>query len=355
LFESFLSLGRGCEIVVPRADLPFFAALREELENGELVFNLMGNLDIAGWISRLRCMARLHQSADRERECLASHFAEMPESALESLSVDDLEAILSHPSLRLVSEDWLFDLAMARFSQSPESFGLVEHIRFEYLSVDRIQCLVEGSRDFFAYGSVSLWELICRRLCPAAGPRELKSRYDRRPSIVNRSGSANALHGIIWSLTSTRGGKIPSCEVVQATSRTAGRRGGAQNAANLRGDSLFASADRPGQWLCYRFLTGTLRLTGYSIRSQYCNGPGNCYPKDWVVETSVDRSHWTVVDQQTDNHDLNARNVTKWFPLREDCDEECRFVRLRQTGRNHGGSDALALSGFEVFGDFFES
>jgi hypothetical protein len=76
--------------------------------------------------------------------------------------------------------------------------------------------------------------------------------------------------------------------------------------------------------------------------------------KNWVIETSMDGSAWSIVDSRINNADLNGKNVTVHFNIDESRHERCRFVRLRQTGLNHVGSYSLVLSSFEVFGDFVD-
>ena len=92
-------------------------------------------------------------------------------------------------------------------------------------------------------------------------------------------------------------------------------------------------------------------LTSYSIRS-YGSGPGGCHPKSWVLEVSSDGSEgsWTVVDSSENNFDLNNKRVTRNFAIGARLSESFRFVRLRQTGKNHQGNDHLDISALELFG-----
>jgi hypothetical protein len=124
--------------------------------------------------------------------------------------------------------------------------------------------------------------------------------------------------------------------------------------ADLTADTEFSSGGEPGPWLSYEFRTGTVHLTGYALRSQYDAGRGLCHLKDWVVETSMDGDDWTIVDERRNNDDLNDQNVSRSFEVRVDLRRDCRFVRLRQTGKSHCHNDYMSFSSFEVFGDFTE-
>jgi hypothetical protein len=66
----------------------------------------------------------------------------------------------------------------------------------------------------------------------------------------------------------------------------------------------------------------------------------------------MSNEEWTQLDRRTDNtslkhswfyiHDFPISNKQKW-----------RFIRLKQTGKNHHGNDILTFSAFELFGELF--
>jgi hypothetical protein len=88
-----------------------------------------------------------------------------------------------------------------------------------------------------------------------------------------------------------------------------------------------------------------VRPTHYTIKGWY--------PKSWVVESSLDGEAWTEIDRKTNNVDFKANNwATASFAISKSA--ECRFIRLTQTGKNHGGNDYLAIQAFEFFGTLLE-
>jgi hypothetical protein len=68
----------------------------------------------------------------------------------------------------------------------------------------------------------------------------------------------------------------------------------------------------------------------------------------------MDGRDWKTVDERSNNADLNARNVSRFFEIPAELHQDCCFVRLRQTGKNHNELDVLYFAAFEVFGDFAE-
>ena len=87
-------------------------------------------------------------------------------------------------------------------------------------------------------------------------------------------------------------------------------------------------------------------VTSYSIRSR-----GDKAPQSWVVEVSNDGDErsWEVADCRENNSDLNDNHAHN-FAISPRLRESFRFVRLRQTGKNHKGNDDLCLSALEIFG-----
>ena len=72
----------------------------------------------------------------------------------------------------------------------------------------------------------------------------------------------------------------------------------------------------------------------------------------WVLEVSNDGSDgsWEVVDRRENNFDLDGSHLTRNFALGTRPSGAFRFVRLRQTGKNHAGYDYLSICALELFG-----
>ena len=119
---------------------------------------------------------------------------------------------------------------------------------------------------------------------------------------------------------------------------------------SLEGPDCFKSDDKPNSWIGYDFRERRVSPTSYSIMS-YPTGPGGINLKSWVLEVSSDGgTSWTAVDSRNDNFDLNDKLVTRNFAISAPLSGSFRFVRLRQTGKNHAGNDRLGLSRLEIFG-----
>ena len=164
---------------------------------------------------------------------------------------------------------------------------------------------------------------------------------------------SDPLDGIIAHLTRKCGGNVHKERVVNVTASSCWDNSicEPENAVDLKSNSEFFSNNSPNSWICYDFKGRRVTPTSYSIRSIVL-GPGGEHPKSWVLEVSNDGSEgsWKAVDFRTDNNDLNDEHMTHNFSLGTPQSGAFRFVRLRLTGKNHGGSDDLNICALELFG-----
>jgi hypothetical protein len=120
-----------------------------------------------------------------------------------------------------------------------------------------------------------------------------------------------------------------------------------KNVSDFETDNDFCSEGLPDQWICYDFKTLRVRVTHYSLRS-FRNDSGKGHPKSWVLEGCDDGEHWIELDRKSNNNQLNRRLLVATVDVNTSA--LCPFIRLRQPGITHGGSNYLVLSGFELFG-----
>jgi hypothetical protein len=99
-----------------------------------------------------------------------------------------------------------------------------------------------------------------------------------------------------------------------------------------------------------QFTTVKVKVSAYTIR-----GWGVMSPRSWVIEggDEVATGDWVRIDEQR-NCELLAPDQNKENRAVKFCvspiDRYFQFIRLRQTGVNHGGTNFLVVSQFEIFG-----
>jgi hypothetical protein len=152
--------------------------------------------------------------------------------------------------------------------------------------------------------------------------------------------------GMISYLTRKHGGNVHEKKIVTITSSSTfseDPKFSVQNVADFNSDLGFCSRSEQNQWVRWDFRTMRIRPTNYTIRGGTL--------KSWIIEGSVDNVMWVEIDQQVENGDLKGVGIASFTVARS---IECRFVRLRQTGRNHTGNDQLAFRDLEIFGTLLE-
>ena len=160
--------------------------------------------------------------------------------------------------------------------------------------------------------------------------------------------SASPLNGIIARLAHVCGGNVHENGAVKVTSSSCWSHDhGPKNAVELGTDSFFLSNNETNSWICCDFKGRRVAPTSYSIRTSDWS-----FPKSWVLEVSNDGTDgsWEVADRRDDNFDLNGEYQTRNFAISDPPRWSFRFVRLRQTGENHEGSDYLHITSLELFG-----
>ena len=118
------------------------------------------------------------------------------------------------------------------------------------------------------------------------------------------------------------------------------------NTLNYFTTSFFASASEQNAMITYDFKEHKIIPKSYSIRSGRTGG----HPRSWVVQVSNDVTAWMTVDRREKLNDLNAPRVVRNFAIANVPNTPVRFIRVVNTGRNHGGDHCLFFSAFEVYG-----
>jgi hypothetical protein len=160
----------------------------------------------------------------------------------------------------------------------------------------------------------------------------------------------NSKEGIIAYLTLRHDGNVHDKGIVTITSKSVNPHTSefaVRNVADLASPGYLYSRNEPHQWVCWDFGEARIRPTHYTIT---CSK--NALLKSWVVESSLGRGVWKVIDQRKRNKDLVKPPHTASFAVSDSA--QCRFIRLTQTGKNHRGSRALSIVALEFFGAFVE-
>ena len=364
VFEFLVSsLQAGRSVHVDKGNFGALLRISKELENKELASSLIGfvkrdslNLDEAILLLREGiCLGTSSMSHfESLREFVASHFHELREAILEDLDLETAQLLVSSPHLRIKDEDSLCDFVMSRCETDMRFASLFEFIFFEYLSIDCVTRFSSFVGDhLLANMNGEIWKRICGRLlCElkvegknprVVGPSYREFRYD----------SSKPLNGIIAHLTERFHGNVHDKGVVEVTGSAPYSNNVAycpKHAVDLGSEKNYYSQNSENSYLCYDFKERRVIPTSYSLRSNGWGGRGHYHPKTWVFEGSNDGKAWTELDHRDNNEDLNDKFAIHNFEITSNSHDTFRFIRLRQTGMNHNGSQELIINSMEIFG-----
>jgi hypothetical protein len=346
-FNDFISLGDGCEILLTSTNRSFFVSVAAELENYEIYWLIDEYFDdemkVSTFCSTFDELIGFDFAPDRVIFFIASHFNEIDKSFLTRLPISTLERILSHESLRIISEDSLYDFVNSCIEICANSICLLAYLHFEYLSCDKIHNFLSWSYEHFdlIQDNFSIWKAITVRL--ALSVSAPIPNWRSLPREFCPSGNYS-LDGIISYLTREYGGNVHEVGIVEVSAKSHDPSLPPRNAVELQSESYFQSKDSPDQWLCYDFKNHRVKPSHYSIHAH----SNNWYLRSWMLEGSNDGSSWNCLDAQNDNSTTNSNHPIGTFPIAES--SEYRLIRLRKTGKAANGHDHLILFGFEIFG-----
>lgn len=115
-------------------------------------------------------------------------------------------------------------------------------------------------------------------------------------------------------------------------------------------NNYFISNNKPNSWISFEFKKHQVILTGYTIRSEKSNSTGGNHLKTWVIEGSNDGSNWSIIDEERDNAFLNGSNYVHAFQIKNQSNQEYKYVRLKMTAPNWGNQNYLLLNSIEFYG-----
>ena len=165
--------------------------------------------------------------------------------------------------------------------------------------------------------------------------------------------------GIINHLRQEHGGNVHTSGVVEVTASSTHAYNSPDAAIHDHKSDIyrdtFMSEDQPNSWICYDFKQRRVIPTSYSITNgsyeiSTSNRPIRKHPKSWVFEASNDRTSWDIIDHRENTNILYGFHVTRNFSIIPEPRSGYRFLRLRQTGKNHYGNDVLVICRLEIFG-----
>jgi hypothetical protein len=150
-------------------ELSFVRSVCGELRNQEMFEKtLTGTEDELK--ARLALFSGFDGKFDMDVGIIASHFYSLSVSDLDQANLSVLEAIFSDSRLAVRDEDFLFDFIHRRASDDLSYFGLLEFVRFEFVSADCMAKAIDFISSSFESFNFGIWSSLRTRLALPVTP-----------------------------------------------------------------------------------------------------------------------------------------------------------------------------------------
>jgi hypothetical protein len=347
-FPQLLRCARGEPFLVDSSNGVFLLSVLRKLDNAEMysfvLRSLEGHLTLTNITSRLANKDFLSFSSDEEISFLASNFHCLPEDVLNQLSPAHLIEMLQSNSLRLKSEDALYDFIASRGDDDVDYYDLLEFVRFDFLTSTGIAKCLDNTIAIYEHLNPAIFKstairLILTPVVKLTNPRAVG------PTLIAIPMKSDLFDVILNFLSQRFGGHVHDIGVVIFSQSSYDFGHEAKYLASPGTDKVFISKSGKAQWFCLDFRDRKVRPTHYSLRSH----SGDAYLKSWIIEGSEDEKEWTELDRQMNTTSLKGKYREMAFEIANPV--MFRYIRLASAGDNHNSNSLLCASGFELFGE----
>lgn len=276
---------------------------------------------------------------------------------LKEMSNDELEHIISSDKLQIESENDLFEIIKELGRDKNCLLGLIE---IQFLSVDKVNELIELINEFDLSISGQLWSSICRRLTidilqvnknknNRVRDRN-KSQTKSEKSIMN----VNCENGIFKYLQKAPNENIYLLKTIDV--EVSGIRSGEiKNLFDHSKDTFFRADYYNGNgngYIIFDFKNIQANIEKYYFSMPTSKtGQSGCRPKTWLIEGSNDKQNWTVIDRRNNDTSLHSYEASNTFKTQKNNDFY-RFIRIQSIESSNGSSDhRILLSEIEFYGE----
>ncbi|KAK8894966.1 hypothetical protein M9Y10_023408 [Tritrichomonas musculus] len=356
-FKLILDLMSGHPIIIDDDNVDFLIRAGQIFDNRELIELCLKfvnqPLKLSNVLSKITRKYEFKIDYSSEVEFAASNLFEFEDEDLMKLELPILKSLLSCRRLQIRNESWLFSFVLTLIEMHGDDYRcLLGYVNFEALSdremIDFINMIYLDDIDGV------LWSALSRRLMKnvanATGRSQrttkcfsiLSSKTEYYPYQDNKS-----FDGVFSNLSKKYGNLCENGIVKMSSSGNISMPPNEIIDHNFTG--YWYSTNFPNSWVMIDF-GSQLRIkpSAYSLRSAHFMPCVVEHLKSWVLEGSSDAKNWSELDRQKNTQDLNGDFKFKTWQCKEL--DSFRYIRLRQTSKNHHNSHFLFLNNIELFG-----
>ena len=341
-FNKIIEYGEMKSINISKEERKYFIDILKQLGNrqecAQFYEELQEDISYENVINRILIKQELDIQFEEEISFISNNFdsfhTKYPESIL-TLDVNIIERIISNDEMKLNNEEELFDLILELYDKSKEYSILFSYVNFNNLSIESIKKFTHN----FDINDINshIWKNIRQRL---------EQDISHQKSLQIFSTQTIEKIPIFKYLSEKFEGNVHTKNVVNITASSIYSGYKVENIVE-EDDKDFVTNNEPDSWIKFDFKERKVLLDRYTLKT-YNHSENDDHLKNWVLEVSDDDNNFTEIDRHENCGLLNGRLRTATFEVSHST--PARFVRLRKTGENWGGSNFLFLNQIEFSG-----
>lgn len=362
-FSDVLNLINFSEIEIPKSDSLFIYKILQILETKSINVSLLDeNEEIT--INNVFDLILKHEQLDsyysksleKEIDFISEYFFEIEENQidmLEKFSLTTLSRIFENVKLHLRNENQLLNIVNHLYKKNPKYSILYGYVLFSNVDLNEI----ENFLDIFDVNDITTetWNSITTLLKQKVNKsRKIFSKNKNRYSSMGQEKipilfeENKEFKGIINFLRNKYNNNITNKINITSSSSLNEIFGPTNVILHDDKSRYFLSENKPDTFICFDFKKKKVIPKNYTIRSAPYDG--GAHPKSWVIEGSNDNENWSVIDIQNNCTELNGLSYVHTFDIKNDEDNEYRYIRMRQTDKSFAINDYLRFESFELYG-----
>ena len=357
-FSLIIDLMSGRPVCINDDNVDFLIRAGQIFENDELIMLCLQFINepikVTNVLSKIIRKFQLHVDYTSEVEFAAKHLYEFDEEVLKTLDLQILRSILGCKSLQITNEIWLFDFISSLINEFGNEYrSLLGYIMFEALDDRRMAEFINLITPEEIDGM--LWQSLSNRLMKNVVNASPSMRTHKNNSILSAASETYSFNGDpfdgIFANLSKLHGNLTENGIVQLSSS-----GNISMPPNDIIDHNFNgywySTNQNNSWIMFDFGSKIkIKPSSYTLRTGHFMPCVVEHLKSWVLEGSLDAKNWSELDRQKNTQDLNGDFKYKTYHCKPV--NAFRYIRLRQTSKNHHNSHFLFLNNIELFGTLY--
>ena len=366
-FSHILQLIKFNELSIPTNEIEFFNEIIEEFGYANFDITISEepiNFTIDNVFSHIKNYGKKNSFSKRRYqsaiEFISAHFTEVIDSHQEEmfqLEDDVLDDVLSHPKLKLNTEDELLSFLNELYQKDSKFSILYKHVIFENIT----SCCMKEFIGIFDYNDLDfpVWQVLSVRLQSELKDDKksdnLKDRYKDKSIKTFLHDTNNEFNGIFNYLTSKTGGNIHDNGTIEVTSNSIQYDASyhPKHLTCLSQNNYFVNGSFSDEvWVCFDFKNMEIEITSYAIKSIQ-REKGCAHIKNWSIEISNDGEKWEKIDEHSNYAELNGPDIVKAFDVSPRI--FARYCRFVHNNDYYGNLDYnLGLNSIEFYGKLKE-